>query len=158
MCSSCLYMHMERPIMWAFQSHQDCESYFTYHTAGVWSCCNAMIISCVSFHFFCKMFKMAALPRPHHDSKMKDFNNFWSQRGKEYTRCFSLESDKIPRRSSLLPMPANRQKWPYFETSTQNHGLPVDRTKKSKCANLFILACLPNFIFLGQTTDFSWFF
>ncbi len=44
---------------------------------------------------------MVAQPRQHRNSNPKDFNNFWSQRGQDFTQRFSWESDKIPRRSSL---------------------------------------------------------
>ncbi len=111
--------------------------------------------------FLGETLKMAAQPRPHRNSEWNDFNNFWSQRGQEHTQRFSWGYDKIPGRSSLNSDAWNRQKWPFFETSTRNSGLPVDLTKKSKRANLIALACstcLPNFVWIGQTTDFSWIF
>ncbi len=51
--------------------------------------------------FLGEMLKMAAPQRPHRSSEWNNFNNFWSQRGQEYTQRFSWESDKILRGSLL---------------------------------------------------------
>lgn len=48
MCSLYLYESVERAITRAFLSHQEGKSYSTFHAAGVWSCCNAMIRSFIS--------------------------------------------------------------------------------------------------------------
>ncbi len=47
------------------------------------------------FVFLGESLKMAVLPHPHHDSNPKDFNNFWSKMGQEYTQRFQWESEFI---------------------------------------------------------------
>ncbi len=138
-----------------------CSGWDSYHTHKVSCRLDNVQWSYKHLIFLGETLKMAAQPRPHRNSDSNNFYNFWSQRGQEYTQRFSWESDKIPRRSSLICDAWNRQKRAFFETSTRNTGLPVYRTIKSKCAVLIVLACstcLPNFISIGQTTDFSWIF
>ncbi len=133
----------------------------SYHTYKVSCILDHGHRSYKHFIFLGKMLKMAVPPCPHCDANPKDFHNFWSKRGQEQTQRFSWGYNKIPRRSSLNSDAWNRQKWPFFQTSTRNSRLPVDLTKKSKRANRIVLTCstcVPNFITIGQTTDFSWIF
>ncbi len=73
----------------------------SYDTYKVWCIFNTVHSSYKHFALFGESLKMAAMPCSHHDSKKKDFNNFWFKRGEEYTQQFSWESDKIPRKSLL---------------------------------------------------------
>ncbi len=165
-CVACpilvIYCHQEGALwVWLNFSIWMASGRDSYHTCKVSYKLDNVQWSYKHLIFLGEMLKMADLSRPHRKSDSNNFNNFWSPRGLEHTQRFSWESDKIPRRSSLNSNAWNRQKCAYFETSTGNSGLPVDLIKKSKCANLIVLACstyLPNFIWIGQTTDFSWIF
>ncbi len=73
----------------------------SYHTNKVWRILDNVQWSYKHFVFPGETLKMAALPHTHRDFNLKDLNNFWSQRGQEFTQRFSWKSNKISGRSLL---------------------------------------------------------